>query len=220
MNIQLPQYREFLIVILKVVKRIILASQSPRRKQLLLAMGVEFETIPSEFEEYLDDARDAELVAGELALGKALDVAKRFPDAYVIGSDTIVTIDGHQLAKPESEKEAYDMLKSLAGRPNYVTTGVAVVCIKENVRLAKAATAAVFFKEYDEQKVKAYIATGDPFDKAGGYAIQHPMVKQMIERIEGDRDIIMGLPTKVVASLLSQCGVNTEPVDGESLENL
>ena len=138
--------------------RIILASQSPRRKQLLTAMGVEFETIPSEFDEYLDDDRDPELVANELAIGKALDVAKKFPDAYVIGSDTIVTIDGHQLAKPESDDEAYNMLKSLAGKPNYVTTGVAVVCINDNVRLTQAATAAVFFKDYDKEKAQAYVA--------------------------------------------------------------
>lgn len=196
------------------MKHIILASQSPRRKQLLTAMRVEFETIPSEFNEYLDDNRDPELVANELALGKALDVAKKYPEAYVIGSDTIVTIDGHQLAKPRSDDEAYDMLKTLAGKPNYVTTGVAVVCINDNVRLTQAATAAVYFKEYDEQKAEAYVATGDPFDKAGGYAIQHPLCKVMIEKIDGDDDIIMGFPTKVVSSLLNQCGIEARAVVG------
>lgn len=200
--------------------QIILASQSPRRKQLLAAMGIEFETIPSGFDEYLDDDRDPEVVANELALGKALDVAKKFPDAYVIGSDTIVTIDGRQLAKPESDEEAIDMLKTLAGKPNYVTTGVAVICINDNVRLTQAATAAVFFKKYDEAVVKAYVATGDPFDKAGGYAIQHPLVKEITEKIEGDHDIIVGFPTKVVASLLSKCGIKARPLEAEALADI
>ena len=200
--------------------RVILASQSPRRKQLLAAMGVEFETIPSEFDEYLDDDRDPELVANELALGKALDVANRFPDAYVIGSDTIVTIGGHQLGKPETAEESREMLKNLAGKPNYVTTGVAVVCINKNVRLTQAATAAVFFKEYDEEAVRAYVATGDSFDKAGGYAIQHPLCKGMIEKIDGDQDIIIGFPTKVVSSLLTQCGIEASVVDIETLQRV
>ncbi len=194
------------------MNQIILASQSPRRKQLLAAMGVEFKTIPSEFDEYLDDARDPELVAKELALGKALDVAKKFPDAYVIGSDTIVTIDGRQLAKPATPAEARDMLKSLAGKPNYVTTGVAVVCVSKNVRLTDAATTAVFFKNYDEDAVNAYVATGDPFDKAGGYAIQHPLCKGMITKIEGDKDNVVGFPTRVVSSLLGQCGIESSVV--------
>lgn len=199
------------------MKKIILASQSPRRKQLLTAMGVEFETIPSGFDEYLDDNRDPELVANELALGKALEIAKRFPDAYVIGSDTIVTIDGRQLAKPESDEEAIEMLKSLAGKPNYVTTGVAVICVNDNVRLTQAATAAVFFKEYDEAAAKAYVATGDPFDKAGGYAIQHPLCKEMIEKLEGDHDIIIGFPTKVVATLLNECGIEAAAIEADAL---
>jgi septum formation protein len=197
--------------------RIVLASQSPRRKQLLAAMSVEFETIPSAFDEYLDDARDPELVAKELALGKALDVAKAHPDAFVIGSDTIVTVDGHQLGKPDSAVAAHDMLKSLAGKPNYVTTGVAVVCLARNVRITDAATATVFFKEYDKSSVDAYVATGDPMDKAGGYAIQHPLCENMIEKIEGDHDIIVGFPTKVVASLLNQCGLKAKALEGEEL---
>lgn len=197
--------------------RIILASQSPRRKQLLAAMGVEFEVVPSGFDEYLDDDRDPEMVANELALGKALDVARKYPDAYVIGSDTIVTIDGHQLGKPEDNAEAHEMLKSLSGRPNYVTTGVAIVCIDKNVRITKAATAAVFFKPYDKVAAEAYVATGDPFDKAGGYAIQHPLCREMIKKIEGDQDIIVGFPTKVTASLLSQCDIETQSLSNEEL---
>lgn len=200
------------------MKRIILASQSPRRKQLLTAMGVEFEIVPSRFDEYLDDARNPELVAVELALGKALDVAKQFPDAYVIGSDTIVTIEGRQLAKPESDEDARNMLKMLAAKPNYVTTGVAVVCINDNVRLSQAVTAAVFFGEYNEALVSEYVATGDPFDKAGGYAIQHPLCQRMITKIEGSQDVIVGFPTEAVAVLLNQCDIDAHPLTGDALQ--
>ena len=196
---------------------IILASQSPRRKQILAAMGVEFEAIPSDFDEYLDDARDTELVAKELALGKALDVAAKYPDAYVIGSDTIVTINGRQLGKPATASEAHEMLRDLAGGPNYVTTGVAIVCRNGSVRLTEAATAAVFFKDYDEAAVASYVATGDPLDKAGGYGIQHPLCKELIEKIEGDTDIIVGFPTKVVGSLLEKCGIESASIDEEAL---
>ena len=191
---------------------IILASQSPRRKQLLAAMGVTFDTIPSNFDEYLDDDRDPEVVANELALGKALDVAKRYPDAIVIGSDTIVTINGRQLDKPQSRSDALDMLRDVTQAPNHVTTGVAVVSGAKNIRLTKAATATVLFRGYDEAGIRAYVATDDPLDKAGGYAVQHPLVQPMIQRIEGRNDIIIGFPTDIVASLLAQCGVTTQPL--------
>ena len=194
-------------------RRIILASQSPRRKQLLTAMGVEFETIPSGFDEYLDDARDPGLIAKELALGKALDVAKKFPDAYVIGSDSIVTIDGHQLEKPTSLEDALEMLKQLAGKPNYATTGVAVVCIDENVRLTDAATSAVFFNDYDEAAVRKYVATGDPMDKAGGYGMQHPLCKPLIKKVDGAPDNVIGFPTKSIASLLETCGIKARALE-------
>lgn len=200
--------------------RIILASQSPRRKQLLEAMGVEFETIPSNFDEYLDDGRDPELVAKELALGKALDVAERYSEALVIGSDTIVTVDGHQLGKPANDSEARAMLVSLAGKPNYVTTGVAIVSIAGNVRVTGANTAAVYFKALDAQMVEDYVATGDPFDKAGGYAVQHPLCKPMIEKIQGNQDTIIGFPTALVASLLADCGVSANQIPADTLHTI
>lgn len=191
------------------MNRVILASQSPRRKQLLAAMGVTFETIPSRYEEKLDDSRDPELVAKELALGKAMDVAKDYPDAYVIGSDTIVTIDGRQLEKPVSAEHAHEMLKDLAGRVNYVTTAVAVVCLNKNVRLLGVDTAAVFFKPYDEAAVAAYVASGDPMDKAGAYGIQSG-AGTLIDHFEGNYDAIIGLPTGKLAELLNSCGIGAK----------
>ncbi len=203
-----------------VMKRLILASQSPRRKQLLGAMGVEFETIPSAYDEHLDDSRDPETVAKELALGKAMDVAKANPDAYVIGSDTIVTIDGHQLEKPISQQNAREMLELLAGRPNYVTTGVAIVSINNNVHITDADTAAVFFKPYDKQAVDEYIATGDPMDKAGGYGMQHPKCAVLIDKFDGRYDTIIGLPSVVVSKLLADLGIKSNELDDEGVKSI
>lgn len=186
--------------------QIILASQSPRRKELLAAMGVEFETIPSGYEEKLDDSRDPAIVAEELALGKAMDVATRYPDAYVIGSDTIVTINGRQLEKPVDEADARQMLRDLSGQVNYVTTGLAVVNINKNVRLLAHDTTAVFFNELTDDEIAAYVATGDPMDKAGGYALQK-LRGTMISHIEGEEDTVVGLPTRKLAELLDTCGI-------------
>lgn len=193
------------------MKRVILASQSPRRKELLSLMGVEFETIPSNYEESLDDSRSPEEVAKELALGKAMDVARNHPDAYVIGSDTIVTIDGRQLEKPRDEEDAHDMLKLLSGRTNYVTTGIAVVYLNDKVELTDADTVAVHFNDYDERAVREYVATGDPMDKAGAYAVQK-LLGTMISHYDGDIDTIVGLPTRPLAKLLNACDIEAKAV--------
>lgn len=175
-------------------------------------MGVSFETIPSQFGEKLDDSREPVEVAKELALGKAMDVAKANPDAYVIGSDTIVTIDGKQLEKPTSPIHAHEMLKGLAGRTNYVTTGIAVVCLNKGVELTGADTTAVLFKPYDETAVMTYVASGDPMDKAGAYGIQSG-AGPLIDHYEGNYDTIIGLPTANLSDLLNQCGIDAKPLD-------
>lgn len=192
--------------------KLILASQSPRRKELLARMGVQFVTVPSRYEEKLDDSRDAVVVAKELALGKALNVAQYYPDAYVIGSDTIVTLDGKQLEKPNSPADAHAILKALSGTVNYVTSGLAVVCMDGNVRLIEADTTAVYFGPYDKKAVDEYIATGDPMDKAGAYSVQR-LYGTMITRVEGSMDTIMGLPTKKLSSLLAQCDIKSTPLE-------
>lgn len=199
------------------MKRVILASQSPRRRALLAAMCVQFEAMVSGFDEQLDDTRDPELVAKELALGKALAVAEQYPDAYVIGSDTIVSIDGRQLEKPKDEQDARDMLKLLSGRENFVITGLAVVCVNDNIRLTDAATTSVFFNPYDETLVNEYVATGDPMDKAGGYGI-HALMGTLISHIEGSYDTVVGLPTEPLAELLTRCGIEARSLSESEIK--
>lgn len=155
--------------------KIILASQSPRRKDLLSRMGVEFEVIPSSYDEKLDEQRDAREVTKELALGKALEIAQRYPDAFVIGSDTIVAIDGRQMEKPIDRADAEEMLIALTNGASTVSTGLAVVNLANDIRLVGQDTAIVSFNP-DSPEMKAaretYLDSEDWKDKAGGYGIQ------------------------------------------------
>ncbi len=193
-------------------RTIILASQSPRRKELLTAMGLEFEIVPSNFEEHLDDSRSPSAVAIELAIGKAQEVAERYPEAIVIGSDTIVTIHGKQLEKPRDKAEAYEILKRLCGTHNEVTTSLAVICKAQNIVLTDADTTKVHFKPYDAAAVAAYVESGDTADKAGAYGIQSGAAP-LIDHIEGYHDTVVGLPTHKLVDLLAQVGVQASLTD-------
>ena len=192
--------------------KIILASQSPRRKDLLAKMGVDFEVIPSNFDEQLDDSRSTEEVAMELALGKASTVAREHPDCIVIGSDTIVTLNGRQLGKPRDEAEAREMLKQLGGSEHEVSTGLAVLWLEKGIEFCSAETAKVVFRPHDEQAVEEYLATGDAMDKAGAYGIQSGAAP-LVNYIEGNPDTILGLPTSLLAEYLAQLGVKAKPVE-------
>jgi len=192
--------------------KIILASKSPRRRELLAHMQVDFEAITSNFAERLDDTRSPETVATELALGKALDVAEKYPDALVIGSDTIVTIDGKQLEKARDQQEAHDMLKLLAGKTNLVSTGVAIVRKSDGLQITGVDTTRVMFKPYDEAAVKTYLVTKDWADKAGGYGIQSGAAP-LIKEISGHYDTVVGLPTTLLSMMLETAGVVAKPIE-------
>ncbi len=192
--------------------KIILASKSPRRRELLTQMEVAFEAIASNFDEKLDDTRSPETVAMELALGKALDVAEKHPDALVIGSDTIVTIDGKQLEKARDKQEAHDMLRMLAGKTNLVSTGIAIVRKSDGLQLTGVDTTKVVFKSYDAAAVETYLASDDWADKAGGYGIQSGAAP-LIQEIDGHYDTVIGLPTTLLSMLLSEVGVTAKTLE-------
>lgn len=193
--------------------KLILASQSPRRKQLLEMMGLQFDTIPSQFEEYFDQSKSVEEVAKELGLGKARAIADAKPDAVVIGGDVIVVLDGIQLGKPETEQEAYDMLRNFSGRTHEIITSVAVVCRNRNYEKALVETSKITFSEFSDEEIWEYIRTGNPYDKAGGYAIQNPLIKPHVIKIEGRMDTIVGMPTNLVVELLADFGYKLESVE-------
>lgn len=183
--------------------RIILASESPRRKELLASLDVAFEIVPSMFDEHLDQSRPIDEVAKELALGKAREVAARFPDACVIGADTIVGLNGKQLGKPKDAEDARRILHALNGHASSVTTGVAVICRAKGVETASADTSLVHFKRNADQAIETYLATGDSLDKAGAYGIQSG-AGPLIDHIEGDYSTIVGLPLRLSKDMLEQ----------------
>lgn len=175
-------------------------------------MGLEFDIVPSNFDEQLDDNRTPQEVAAELALGKALAVAKNYPGQMVIASDTIVTVNGRQLGKPKDEQEAHEMLRMLSGTFNDVTTAVAIVRLADSAQMVNTDATKVYFKPYDAQAVARYLASGDFADKAGGYGIQSGAAP-LISHIEGHYDTVVGLPTHVVADLLEQFGITVQPIE-------
>jgi septum formation protein len=180
-------------------------------------MGLTFKQVPSNFEEYFDDSRPVEDVVIELGLGKALDVAKNFPEDIVIGSDLIVVFNGKQIGKPESEKEAIERLKELSGQKHQLICSVAVVCKSKNYQKTAIDIATVEFDRLSDEFIKEYVATGTTFDKAGGYAIQHPMMKPHIKSIEGRIDTIIGMPTNLVADMLNVLGTNAKRLNLDKL---
>lgn len=192
---------------------IILASQSPRRQQLLGEMGVVFSVEPSSYDEKLDENRDAREVAKELALGKALAVAQKHPDAFVIGSDTIVAINGRQMEKPKDIEDAREMLIALSAAQSTVSTGLAVVNLSQGIELVGEETTFVDFKPDSPEVSKlreTYLESGDWKDKAGGYGIQSG-ASTLIEKIEGNYDTVVGLPTYLLSEFLNGLGIESKP---------
>lgn len=191
------------------MRQIILASASPRRKALLQQIGLDFIVVPSDFDEWLDDTQSTRDVAIELGIGKVRNVAARYPEAVVIGGDTIVTIDGKQLGKAATVGEARAMLRSLAGRTHTVTTSVVVMCIEDKFEYADADETKVVFKPYDEKLAEAYLATGDWRGKAGAYGIQSG-AGLLIDHVDGDIETVIGFPTHLLCAPLAHFGVTVQ----------
>lgn len=182
---------------------IILASQSPRRAELLEQVGIDFRAAPADIDEFIhDDERAADFVE-RIAIAKAQAVRRQFPGQAVLGSDTAVVIDQTILGKPRDRDDAVGMLLTLSGRTHEVLTGVAVVSDRTRYALN---VSRVSFRSVSEAEAAAYWATGEPADKAGGYAVQG-LAAAFIERIEGSYSGIMGLPLFETLQLLEQIGV-------------
>jgi septum formation protein len=185
---------------------LILASQSPRRRYLLEQAGVTFSVIPSDFDEASVQITNPSEMVVTLAKAKADEIAVRHPDAWVIGADTIVTINGSILGKPDSHAEARKMLRKLSGQAHFVFTGFAIVCKKKQVSIADAVQTQVTFKRLTDPEIDWYIQTGEPFDKAGAYAVQG-IGTFLVKRINGSYTNVVGLPVCEVVELLIQLGV-------------
>ena len=177
--------------------KIVLASQSPRRKKLLNQMGLIFEIIPSSVEEIITSDDPIEIVK-DLSLKKAEDISRKMENTLVIGADTIVVKDGVILGKPLNQKNAISMLSELSGQQHSVFTGVSLVISDEQKQIITSLSfyeeTKVWFSSLTQSEIKSYVASGSPMDKAGSYGIQDDWGSVFVERIEGDYYNVVGFP--------------------------
>ena len=186
-------------------RKLVLASGSPRRRQLLSAAGLSFELVESGVEERRQPQEPAREYALRMAQTKALAVARRLPDSIVLGADTVVECEAEILEKPVDAADAQRMLTLLAGRGHVVITAFAVAHDRRLIE-TEAVESEVFFRPLSETEIHDYIASGEPFDKAGAYGIQG-IGGSFISRVDGPRDNVMGLPVEKVLAALERCGV-------------
>ena len=184
--------------------RLILASKSPRRSELLKQAGLTFSVIPSNFDEDTVALSNPDSDVVTLAESKALDISQKHPDAWVIGADTIVLIGRKILGKPASAAEAFEMLQRLSGKTHQVLTGYCICCKKKNRVFSETVKTDVNFKRLTDAEINWYIQTGEPFDKAGGYAIQG-IGSFLVRSINGSYTNVVGLPVcEVMAFLIKE----------------
>jgi septum formation protein len=185
--------------------RIILASASPRRKELLTKAGYKFDVIVSDINESDFPAEDTEPAeyAKRLALAKANDVAAEYPDALVIGADTIADFDGKVIGKPKNSKHAEQITQLLFSRLHKVITGLAIIRLKDNLRLIDSDTTIVYPRKMTEQQIAGHIKSGTWRDKAGAYAIKETG-DEFVDRIEGSLTNVMGLPVELLKEMLKK----------------
>lgn len=181
-------------------EKLILASKSPRRAEILSAVGWPFETIAANIDETQGESEDAVSYVKRLAQTKAEAVAKRLSSGLVLGADTTVLVDGSILGQPRDFEDAGRMLRLLGGKWHEVLTGVALVCAGSNRFVVDHETTRVRLGEMSEVEIDWYIATGEPMDKAGAYAVQGKAAL-FIEEIQGDYFNIVGLPIRLVYKL-------------------
>jgi nucleoside triphosphate pyrophosphatase len=187
--------------------RVILASSSPRRRELLSLIGIAHDVVPADIDESYLAGETPAGHAERLARQKAATVAAAAPDAVTIGADTIVVVDGDVLGKPRDAADAAEMLRRLSGRSHRVITAVAAVW--RGSTLSTIEEVGVTFRRLAEREITAYIATGEPMDKAGAYGIQG-YGATIVERVDGDYFAVMGLALNRLVRLLERLGLRYE----------
>jgi septum formation protein len=188
------------------VRRLILASASPRRRELLAQLGVPFEVIVAEVTEHEEATTDPRVMVAHNAALKAEWVAARHPDAIVLGADTTVFIDNQVLNKPRDASEARAMLRQLSGRSHTVFTGLAVRCVREGLEISEGVASEVVFKPLNEAIIETYLSRVHTLDKAGGYGIQDHS-DLIVASYRGSLTNIVGLPLETTKHILTRCGL-------------
>jgi septum formation protein len=184
------------------MNRLVLASTSPRRQQLLATFGIPFDVVPPDYEEVFDETVSAEELAVRLAAGKAESVARH--GEATIGADTFLAFEGSFLGKPKDEADAIEQLTRLSGEAHDIVTGCAVVDPQLDLT-AFVVRSTVVLRSLTEREIRAYVATGEPLDKAGSYALQGKGAV-LVERVEGDASAIIGLPVGRLSVELQRLG--------------
>ena len=195
---------------------VILASKSPRRRELLEQIGCSFRIVVSDADEVADNNLDPEKLVMENARLKAVAVSRLYPDIPVVGADTVVSLAGRIYGKPQSEDMAREMLSSLSGRMHAVSTGIAIAWHGELWQQAE--TTMVEFSELSPEDIAAYVATGEPMDKAGAYGIQG-RAAAYIKGIKGSYSNVVGLPLHALCQLARKAGADLYG-DGEGASSL
>lgn len=186
--------------------RLILASASPRRRELLAQLGVAFEVVVAEVTEHEEPSTDPRVMVAHNSALKADWVSARQPDAVVLGADTTVFIDGAALNKPRDGAEARAMLRRLSGRTHTVFTGLALRRASDGLRIDDGVASEVTFKPFDEAVIEAYLARVNTLDKAGGYGIQKHS-EMIVAGHRGSFTNIIGLPLETTKQILTRCGL-------------
>ena len=186
--------------------RLILASASPRRRELLAQLGIPFDVVVATVTEHEDPSTDPRVMVAHNAALKADWVAARHPDALVLGADTTVFIDGQALNKPRDLTEARAMLQRLSGRTHTVFTGLAVRRLSTGLKIDEGVATAVTFKPIGASEIETYLSRVHTLDKAGGYGIQEPG-DLIVAGYEGSFTNIVGLPMESTKQILTHCGL-------------
>jgi septum formation protein len=195
--------------------RLILASTSPRRREILALLGLPFEVIDPDFDELVSPDRPLHDDVLQLAAGKAASVARRHPDSIVIGSDTMILLGKTKIGKPNGITEARDILRSLAGKTHRIFTSVTILDGSGGPGLGIVEEVQVTMRDYSEEEIEGYLTSNESLDKAGGYSIQGEG-RALIESIRGDYLAAVGLPLKPIAEYLERRGISV-PLDVEKL---
>ncbi|RPI33241.1 MAG: septum formation inhibitor Maf [Nitrospiraceae bacterium] len=187
-------------------RKIILASASPRRREILGITGLKFSVDASEYEEDMELGLKPHQLARFLSAEKAKAIASKYPNALLIAADTFIVFKDKLLGKPHTDEEARRMLVLLNGRSHSVITGFTILDTKTKKKLSRSVETKVYFRKMTEQEIESYVRTGEPLDKAGAYAIQG-IGAVIVKKIEGDYLNVVGLPLNSLIEALRKFGV-------------
>lgn len=183
------------------MKKLILASASPGRKQILEEAGLVFDIVPSNYEEDMTVSSDPRELVLKLSLGKARDVAKNFSNSIIIGADTVGVFDGQVLGKPHTKEKSREMLGAMNGKAHLMLTGLTIIDTETGKEISKCVETKIWFKGLTSEDVEEYVNTEEGLLKAGAYAYQG-LGRKLVARVEGSETNILGMPIETLREML------------------